>query len=80
MAKRQNALGNLVNLEQQIVIQLFELHMQLEEVIALDVPVVSPDVHVKDLVVGKQIIERIRKLFRFLGIKTNKVLTHNASP
>ena len=62
MAKRQHALCNLIDLEQQIIVQLLEFDVQLEEVVALDIPVVATDIHVEDLIVGQKIIQGISKL------------------
>ena len=57
MPQGENTLGHFIYFGQQVSVELFKLGMQLKEVVALHVPVVATHIHVKNLIVGQQVIE-----------------------
>ena len=53
----EDTLGQGIDFQQQIVVDLFKFQVQLEELVAADVPVETTDVHVEDLVAGQQVVQ-----------------------
>ena len=69
--KGEDALGDLIDLELEVRVELFELGVQLEEFLAADVPMEATCVHVEHREVGEQVVEACGKLASSLGIESD---------
>ena len=56
-AQGEDALGDLVNLELEVGVELFEFEVEFEEVLALNVPMEAANVLVEDVEVAEQGVE-----------------------
>jgi hypothetical protein len=74
MAQCQYTFCYLIYLDEGIVVQFFELNVQLEEFGSFDVPVEAAGIDIEELVVGQQDIEFVGQLFCFYGIQAYLVL------
>jgi hypothetical protein len=64
----QNTFGDLIDLRLQIAVELLKFQVELEKRFASDVPMKTADVLVKNLQVGKQIIQALGELLSGLRI------------
>jgi hypothetical protein len=53
MSQGQDPFGDFVDLDKKIIVELFELGMKFEKFVSLDVPVKTPGVDVKNLIVSQ---------------------------
>ena len=75
----QDALGDLVDLDLEVGVELFELEVKLEEVLALNVPMEAAHVLVEDVEVAEQRVEFVAEGGAVYGIQADgKVGVHGA--
>ena len=75
----EDALGDLVNLELEVGVELFEFEVEFEEVLALDVPMEAAHVLVKDVEVAEQGVELLAEGGAVFGVQADgKVGVHDA--
>ena len=73
-------LGDLIDFELEIGIQLFEFRVKLKKGLATDVPMKATRIHVKNREIGEQIIEPGRKLNCGFGVQPDgRVCVHTES-
>ena len=78
-AQGEDALGDLVNLELEVGVELLELEVEFEEVLALDVPVEAAHVLVEDVEVTEQGVEFLAEGGGLFGVEADgKVGVHGA--
>ena len=78
-AQGEDSLGDLVDLDLEVGVELFEFEVKLEEVLALNVPVESAHVLVKDVEVAEQRVELLAEGGAVFGVEADgKVGVHGA--
>ena len=75
----QDAFGDLVDLDLEVGVELFEFEVEFEEVLALDVPMEAAHVLVKDVEVAEQGVELLAEGGAVFGVQADgKVGVHGA--
>ena len=78
-AQGEDALGDLVNLELEVGVELFEFEVEFEEVLALDIPMEAAHVLVEDVKVAEQGVEFLAEGGGVFGVEADgEVGVHGA--
>ena len=78
-AQGEDALGDLVNLELEVCVELFKFEVELEKVLALDVPMETAHVLVEDVKVAEQGVEFLAQGGAVSGVQADgEVGVHGA--
>ena len=79
-AQGQDALSDLIDLDLEVRVELFEFEVEFEEVLALDVPVEAAHVLVKDVEVAEQSVELFAEGSTVFGVEADgEVGVHEVS-